>query len=140
MGTPLEKTAATDDLSIRALGYPMARDTVDGHDIFKVRSCILDAVRRARDKRQPTLIEARTYRYRGHSMADPATYRSKADVDEWRSRDPIATLGSKIDALGLQVTREKIDAEIEAEILDAVAFAEASPMPDPATVGDYVMA
>jgi pyruvate dehydrogenase E1 component alpha subunit len=140
MGTPLEKTAATDDLSIRALGYPMARDTVDGHDIFKVRSCILDAVRRARDKRQPTLIEARTYRYRGHSMADPATYRTKADVDEWRSRDPIATLGSKIDSLGLQSIREKIDAEIEAEILDAVTFAEESPMPDPATVGDYVMA
>jgi pyruvate dehydrogenase E1 component alpha subunit len=139
MGTPLEKTAATADLSIRAMGYPMARDTVDGHDIFKVRSCILDAVRRARDKRQPTLIEARTYRYRGHSMADPATYRTKADVEEWRSRDPITTLAGKLDALGLKVRREEIDNEIEVEIADAVRFAEESPMPDPATAGDYVM-
>ena len=139
MGTPLEKTAATADLSIRAMGYPMARDTVDGHDIFKVRSCILDAVRRARDKRQPTLIEARTYRYRGHSMADPATYRTKADVEEWRSRDPITTLAGKLDALGLKIKREEIDNEIEVEIADAVRFAEESAMPDPATAGDYVM-
>jgi pyruvate dehydrogenase E1 component alpha subunit len=139
MGTPLEKTAATEDLSIRAMGYPMARDTVDGHDIFKVRSCILDAVRRARDKRQPTLIEARTYRYRGHSMADPATYRTKADVEEWRSRDPITTLASKLDALGLKTKREEIDTGIEVEIADAVRFAEESAMPDPATAGDYVM-
>jgi pyruvate dehydrogenase E1 component alpha subunit len=139
MGTPLEKTAATEDLSIRAMGYPMARDTVDGHDIFKVRSCILDAVRRARDKRQPTLIEARTYRYRGHSMADPATYRTKADVEVWRSRDPITTLASKLDALGLKTKREEIDTGIEVEIADAVRFAEESAMPDPATAGDYVM-
>lgn len=140
MGTPLEKTAATSDLSIRALGYPMARESVDGHDVFQVRSVILDAVRRARDKRQPTLIEARTYRYRGHSMADPATYRTKADVEEWRARDPISTVGAKMDSLGMQVIREKIDAEIEAELADAVRFAEESPMPDPSTVGNYVMA
>lgn len=139
MGTPLEKTAATADLSIRALGYPMARDTVDGHDIFKVRSCIMDAVRRARDKRQPTLIEARTYRYRGHSMADPATYRTKADVEEWRSRDPITSLAAKLDTLGMKARREQIENDIEAEIADAVRFAEESPMPDPATAGDYVM-
>lgn len=140
MGTPLEKTAATKDLSIRALGYPMARESVDGHDVFQVRSVILDAVRRARDKRQPTLIEARTYRYRGHSMADPATYRTKADVEEWRARDPISTLGAKIDSLGLQTIREQIDREIEAEMVDAVQFAEESAMPDPSTVYDYIMA
>jgi pyruvate dehydrogenase E1 component alpha subunit len=140
MGTPLSATAATEDLSIRALAYPMARDTVDGHDVFKVRASVNDAVRRARDKRQPTLIEARTYRYRGHSMADPGTYRTKDQVDEWKSRDPILTLGQKMDTLGLQAAREQIESDIEIEMADAVRFAEESNMPAPETAGQYVMA
>ena len=138
MGTPLSKTAPTEDLSIRALGYPMARDTVDGHDVFAVRAAIHTAVRRAREQKLPTLIEAKTYRYRGHSMADPGTYRSKEEVENWRSRDPIRTLGDKLEGLGMKNLRERIDQDIEAEIQDAVRFAEESPMPDPATAGDYV--
>jgi pyruvate dehydrogenase E1 component alpha subunit len=118
----------------------MARDTVDGHDVFKVRASVNDAVRRARDKRQPTLIEARTYRYRGHSMADPGTYRTKDQVDEWKSRDPILTLGQKMDTLGLQAAREQIESDIEIEMADAVRFAEESNMPAPETAGQYVMA
>jgi pyruvate dehydrogenase E1 component alpha subunit len=137
MGTPLEKTAATDDLSIRALGYPMARDTVDGHDVFAVRATIHTAVKRAREQKLPTLIEAKTYRYRGHSMADPAKYRTAADVEAWRSRDPIKVLGEKLDAFGLANLRETIDREIEDEIQDAVRFAEESPFPDASTAMDY---
>lgn len=138
MGTPLEKTAPTEDLSVRALGYPMARDTVDGHDIFSVRAGIHTAVKRARDQGLPTLIEAKTYRYRGHSMADPGTYRTKDDIEQWRQRDPIRVLGDKLDALGLSARREQIDREIEEEITDAVRFAEESPFPDPSTATDYV--
>jgi pyruvate dehydrogenase E1 component alpha subunit len=138
MGTPLHKTAATDDLSIRALGYPMARATVDGHDVFAVRSTIHAAVQRARDQSLPTLIEARTYRYRGHSMADPAKYRTDLDVQQWKDRDPVKTLGQKLDSLGAGAARQQIDSEIEAEIADAVQFAENSPMPDPSTAADYV--
>lgn len=138
MGTPLSKTAPVEDLSIRALGYPMARDTVDGHDIFAVRSSVHTAVKRAREKKLPTLIEAKTYRYVGHSMADPATYRTKEDVETWKARDPILTLGHKLDALGMQKTREAIDNEIEEEIMDAVQFAESSSFPDPQTASDYV--
>jgi pyruvate dehydrogenase E1 component alpha subunit len=137
MGTPLEKTAATEDLSIRALGYPMARDTVDGHDVFAVRAAVHTALRRAREKQLPTLIEARTYRYRGHSMADPAKYRTAQELDSWKKRDPILVQGEKLDSLGMKAVREKIDAEIEAEIADAVKFAEESPMPDPSTAMDY---
>lgn len=140
MGTPLEKTAATDDLSIRALGYPMARDTVDGHDVFAVRASIHTAVRRAREQKLPTLIEAKTYRYRGHSMADPAKYRTPEQVDEWKSRDPIKVLGEKLDALGMKSSRETIETEIEAEISDAVQFAEESKFPDPSTAMDYAYA
>lgn len=107
MGTPLEKTFPTDDLSIRALGYPMARASVDGHDVFAVRSTIHTAVKRAREQKLPTLIEAKTYRYRGHSMADPAKYRTEADVEGWKSRDPIKTLGEKLDSLGFEKRARK---------------------------------
>ena len=138
MGTPLSKTAPIEDLSIRALGYPMAKDSIDGHDVFAVRSSLHTAIRRARDNGLPTLIEAKTYRYRGHSMADPATYRTKEDVEIWRQRDPIKVTGEKLDALGMKVRRELIEKEIEAEIADAVQFAEASPMPDPSTASKYV--
>jgi pyruvate dehydrogenase E1 component alpha subunit len=138
MGTPLHKTAPTEDLSIRALGYPMARDSVDGHDVFAVRSCIHTAVRRAREHRLPTLIEAKTYRYRGHSMADPATYRTKEEVETWRARDPIKVIGEKLNTLGMGNLRESINKDIEEEIVDAVKFAEESPFPDPETALDYV--
>ena len=138
MGTPLSRTSSTEDLSIRALGYPMARDAVDGHDVFAVRSCIHAAVRRAREQKQPTLIEANTYRYRGHSMADPAKYRTKEEVEAWKARDPIKVLGEKLDSLGLQHKRLAIDAEVEQELAAAAKFAEESPFPDPETVLDYV--
>lgn len=137
MGTPLEKTAATDDLSIRALGYPMARDSVDGHDVFAVRAAIHTAAKRAREQQLPTLIEAKTYRYRGHSMADPAKYRTAQDLEVWKSRDPIKVLGEKLEALGMENLRATIDQEIEDEIQDAVRFAEESPFPDPSTALDY---
>jgi pyruvate dehydrogenase E1 component alpha subunit len=138
MGTPLSKTAATDDLSIRALGYPMARDSVDGHDIFAVRASIHTAVQRAREQHLPTLIEARTYRYRGHSMADPAKYRSPEDVEQWKARDPILVLREKLGTLGLESKRVQIDSAIEEEILRAVQFAEESPFPSADTAMDYV--
>jgi pyruvate dehydrogenase E1 component alpha subunit len=137
MGTPLDKTALTDDLSIRALGYPMARDTVDGHNVFAVRDSVQTAVKRAREKNLPTLIEAKTYRYRGHSMADPAKYRTKEDVEEWRSRDPISVVGEKLESLGFKSQRQEIDQAIEAEIMEAVKFAEESAFPDPRTATKY---
>ncbi len=126
MGTPLEKTSSSDDLSIRALAYPMARETVDGHDVFAVRSAIHSAAKRAREQHLPTLIEAKTYRYRGHSMSDPAKYRTSADVDVWKARDPIKVIGQKMDGLGMTSIREQIDQEIEEEIQGAVQFAESS--------------
>ena len=138
MGTPLEKTSSSDDLSIRALAYPMARETVDGHDVFAVRSAIHSAAKRAREQHLPTLIEAKTYRYRGHSMSDPAKYRTSADVDVWKARDPIKVIGQKMDGLGMTSIREQIDQEIEEEIQGAVQFAESSPYPAPETAMDYV--
>jgi pyruvate dehydrogenase E1 component alpha subunit len=140
MGTPIEKTSATEDLSIRALGFPMARESVDGHDVFAVRSAVHTAVRRAREKKLPTLIEAKTYRYRGHSMADPGTYRTKEEVAEWKERDPISSLGAKLDSFGMEKLRKEIDRQIELEITDAVKYAEESSYPNTDTVARYVYA
>jgi pyruvate dehydrogenase E1 component alpha subunit len=138
MGTPLQKTFPTDDLSIRALGYPMARDSVDGHDVFAVRAATHAAVRRAREQNLPTLIEAKTYRYRGHSMADPAKYRTKEQLQQWQDRDPIKVLGDKLDTLGHSTIREDIEKQVDQEIDEAVAYAEESPFPSPETALDYV--
>lgn len=140
MGTPLEKTSATEDLSIRALGYAMARDTVDGHDVFAMRAAVHAAVKRARDTKMPTLIEAKTYRYRGHSMADPATYRTKDDVEKAKQKDPINALGAKLESLGLTTKRKDIDEKVESIIQESLSFAENSPYPDPATATDFVYA
>ena len=138
MGTPLQRTAATEDLSIRALAYPMAREVVDGHDIFAVRAATYTAVKRAREQKLPTLIEAKTYRYRGHSMADPGKYRTAEEVEQWKARDPIRVQGEKLEALGLRDLRNQIDQQIEDEIRDAVEFAERSAFPAPETALNYV--
>ncbi|MCB0319918.1 MAG: pyruvate dehydrogenase (acetyl-transferring) E1 component subunit alpha [Bdellovibrionales bacterium] len=138
MGTPLEKTFPTDDVSIRALGYPMARDIADGHDVFDVRAKVHTAVRRAREQKMPTLLEVKTYRYRGHSMADPQKYRTKQDVEQHKDRDPIKKLGEKLDSLGLSELRADIDKRVEEEIADAVQFAEDSPFPDPSVASEHV--
>ncbi|MCB0328088.1 MAG: pyruvate dehydrogenase (acetyl-transferring) E1 component subunit alpha [Bdellovibrionales bacterium] len=138
MGTPIEKTFPTEDLSIRALGYPMARDTIDGHDIFEVRSKVHTAVQRAREQNQPTLIEVKTYRYRGHSMADPQQYRTKEMVQIHKDRDAIELMGQKLDSLGMGTKRANIENAVEAEIQEAVKFAEESPYPDESTAANYV--
>jgi pyruvate dehydrogenase E1 component alpha subunit len=138
MGTPLEKTAPTEDLSIRALGYPMARDTVEnGNDVFAVRECIHSAVKRARESKMPTLVEVKTYRYRGHSMADPGTYRTKEEVEAAKAKDCIEMLGRKLDTLGLP--RNQIIEEVEQEIQAALKFAEESNFPAPETALDYCL-
>jgi pyruvate dehydrogenase E1 component alpha subunit len=138
MGTPIERTSSTEDLSVRALAYPMARSTVDGHDVFAVRAGIHAAVRRAREQGLPTLVEAKTYRYRGHSMADPAKYRTEEDLERWKARDPLKVLAEKLDSFGQQEVRAKIEHEVDEEVMDAVKFAEDSPFPDPASAEKFV--
>lgn len=140
MGTPLEKTFPIEDLSIRALGYPMARERVDGHDVFAMHSAISAATKRVREQQQPMLIEAKTYRYRGHSMADPGKYRNKEEIEKWRIRDPISTLAAVLDSANLETLRKKIELQIEEEIEDAVQYAENSPFPAADSALDYVYA
>lgn len=134
MGTALERAAAVYDVSHRACSYDMASETVDGMDVLAVHAVMAQAVERGRAEKLPTLIEARTYRYMGHSMADPihGHYRTKDELEEQKALDPIGRLelalrdAGLVDADAVAATR----AEVEAEVDDAVRFAEESAEPD----------
>lgn len=133
MGTALERASAINDIAERARAYAMERAVVDGQDVLAVQQVVGDAVARARAEQLPTLIEARTYRFMGHSMSDAVsgTYRSKAELDEHVKRDPIALLRARmqthgeIDDAGLA----QLDADVRAICEDAWQFADASPEP-----------
>jgi len=133
MGTPMERASAVWDLSEKACSYDMARATVDGMDVLAVHDTVAEAVVRATRDGEPTLIEARTYRFRGHSMSDPvhSHYRTKEEVEEQKKLDPILIFQQKLldDKV---ITAEKIkeyEDEIKKIVLDAVDFAEKSPLP-----------
>jgi pyruvate dehydrogenase E1 component alpha subunit len=140
MGTALARHSAVTDLSKKAecLGVPGER--VDGMDVLAVRECVTEHLRLAREDRQPTLVEALTYRFRGHSAADPEVYRSKDEVEEWRKRDPIVTYGDHLKREGVIDDEgiEKRDREAIAIVDRAVEFADSSPEPALETLYDDV--
>jgi pyruvate dehydrogenase E1 component alpha subunit len=131
MGTSVERHSAQTDLSKKAEGYGIDGERIDGMDVIAVREAVAEGIRAAREERRPTLIEAFTYRYRGHSAADPEVYREREEVDEWREKDPIETFAKrcveagKIEPAQLDEARAKADKTV----LAAVEFAEASPEP-----------
>src|SRR5216110_464498 len=96
MGTALERHSAVTDLSQKSAGFGVPGSRCNGMDVLDVHACVVEALRKAREERAPHLVEAVTYRYRGHSMADPEEYRSKEDVEEWRKRVPVNVLGQRL--------------------------------------------
>lgn len=131
MGTSVERHSAQTDLSVKAEGYGISGRRIDGMDVLAVREAVAEGVRVAREERRPTMIEAFTYRYRGHSAADPEVYRQREEVEEWRERDPIESFARRcVDAgvLGEREVRE-VREKAEGAVLAAVEFAEASPEP-----------
>jgi len=133
MGTAISRSTANEDVLVRAKGYRMEGESVDGQDVFAVRECMARAVERARKEKRPTLIEMRTYRFMGHSMSDAAsgTYRTKDELEENMKRDPILLLHNKMFEAGELTEGEmhKIDDEAKAIAQDAWDFADASPEP-----------
>jgi len=128
MGTPLERTSPLKDLSIKAKGYGMVGDRFDGHDVEVVQARISEAVERARTGGGPTFIEVLTYRFRGHSMSDPAKYRTSTELEQRKQQDPIAVVREKLMGLGVQESvLDDIDLEVDEEIDEAVRFADESP-------------
>jgi pyruvate dehydrogenase E1 component alpha subunit len=132
MGTALDRHSAVTDLSKKAEGYGVPGSRCDGMDVLDVHACVGEAMRRAREDRQPQLVEAVTYRFRGHSMADPEEYRSKDEVEEWRKRDPINVFKGRMADAGMisDDDYEKLDEKAVAKIDEAVEFADNSPFPD----------
>lgn len=117
----------------------MARASHDGVDVVDVHEVAKKAIERARNESQPMLIEFKTYRYRGHSMADPGKYRTKEEVESWKARDPLLLAEQRLlkDFPELAPKLDSIRASVEDEIADAVRFADESPEPELSTVGDY---
>jgi pyruvate dehydrogenase E1 component alpha subunit len=132
MGTPLYRSMAVGDVSLRAIPFGMARDRFNGDDVLKVKRRVAEAVKRAREKNEPTLIEILTYRFRGHSMSDPGLYRTKEEVEEQRRRDPIRRSRERL-LTECGVSEEELkslEADVKDEIEDAVRFSEESPAAD----------
>ena len=140
MGTALGRHSAVTDLQRKgeSLGVPGMR--CDGMDVFDTYAVLCEAVERVREQRRPLLVEAVTYRFRGHSMADPEQYRSKEEVAQWRARDPIPAFGERLVSEGVidEAELARIDAEAIARVDAAVEFAEASPFPPPESLYDDV--
>ena len=132
MGTAISRSTANEDVLIRAKGYRMEGESVDGQDVFAV-DCMARAIERARKEKRPTLIEMRTYRFMGHSMSDAVsgTYRTKNELEENMKRDPILVLHNKLYESGELTEGEmhKMDDEAKAIAQDAWDFADASPEP-----------
>ena len=135
MGTAVTRASAVAEIYRKAAAYDMVGEQVNGMDVLAVREATAKALRRAREEREPTLLEALTYRYRGHSMADPARYRTEEEVRQWRERDPIGNFQHRLLAAGVLREDEvgQIEERVNHEVEEAVEFAENSPDPDPAT-------
>jgi TPP-dependent pyruvate/acetoin dehydrogenase alpha subunit len=128
MGTAIERSEADTDLALRASGYGMPAWTVDGMDVLACRDATQRALTGIRAGGGPCFLEFRTYRYRAHSMYDPELYRDKAEVEAWRHRDPITVFAERLRSSGLvdDDVLDAIEQEVDAEIDDAVEFAEQS--------------
>lgn len=133
--TPVSAHVALQSFADRAAAYGIPSASVDGNDVIATYAVTREAVERARNGEGPTLIEARTFRMRGHAEHDDASYVPKHLFEEWERRDPIARLSSYMEERGLMSADDKaeIDGRIRAEIDDATAWVEALPMPDAAT-------
>ena len=141
MSTSTERSTAVHNIAERAAAYSMPGVIVDGNNFSEVAEASNQAVERARRGEGPTLIESKTYRYRGHSKSDRNRYRTKEEIEDWMTnRDPIMLFESElkefgvIDEAGIEAVREAV----KKEIADGIEYAKESPMPDVADSGKYV--
>lgn len=132
MGTSVERTSKVLDIYRLADAYDMPGDSVDGMSCEEVHKAIERAVKRAREGGGPTFLEIKTYRYRGHSMSDPAKYRTKEELEDFKQKDPINQVLEVIRANNFATEEqiEQINEKVKMEVEDAVQFAEESPWPN----------
>jgi pyruvate dehydrogenase E1 component alpha subunit len=142
MGTSVERTSNVTEIYKLGRAYEMPSEQVNGMDVRDVHEAVFEAVQAARDGHGPTLLEVTTYRFRGHSMSDPAKYRTKEELQEFKDRDPLVTLQHFMAESNL-ITNEELDAleeKVKLVVDDSVEFAESSPWPDGAGIYDMVYA
>lgn len=142
MATTVEKAAGEPELYKRGCSYQMPGVRVDGNDVVAVRDAALAALDMARSQRQPSLVEAMSYRLRGHSVVDPAKYRSQEDTQHAREQDPVPAFRAQLIQSGVldEGSAATIEAEAEKQVADAVAFADESPAPEVADLFKYAYA
>ena len=141
MGSHVDRThAGGKDVYLTAEPYNIPATQIDGMDVLAVREATVEALRRIRSGGGPVFIEAMTYRFRGHSMADPAAYRDSDEAEEWRAKDPIDRFKALSTEEGLITQEElhRVDDLVESTIEEAVRYAESSPAPDIDTLHDNV--
>jgi pyruvate dehydrogenase E1 component alpha subunit len=142
MGTAIERSSATQDLSQRGVSFGIPGERVDGMDVRAVRAAAEKALAWARSGKGPYILEMLTYRYRGHSMSDPAKYRSKEEVQKYRTEhDPIEQVSARLLEKGWASEDElkEIDKEIRDRVTESAEFAQASPEPDPSELWTDVL-
>jgi pyruvate dehydrogenase E1 component alpha subunit len=144
MGTALERAAAVYDVAARSCSYDMPSETVDGMDALSMRDAVRRAAERARADGTPTLLEARTYRFMGHSMSDPihGHYRTRDEVEQQKARDPLVTFRRELEQAGMldDEAWQALEAEVADEVEDSIRFADESPDPDPSELALHVYA
>ncbi len=136
IGTEVHRSSALPDIHRRTCGYDVPSERVDGMDAIAVYQSVKHAAEWVREQSRPYLLEAMTYRFRGHSMADPGKYRSTAELELWKSRDPLLGLGRRLVKEGI-ADQAKLDAmrsQAVATVQEAVKFAEDSPWPEDSEV------
>ncbi len=140
MGTSLERHSAVTDLHHRGEGFGVPGLQCDGMDVLDTQAVICKALKHAREERRPILVEAITYRFRGHSMADPEEYRTKEQVAEWRKKDPIEVFARRLEDEGIleQGEAETLDKAVISRVDEAVAFADKAAFPPPESLYDDI--
>jgi pyruvate dehydrogenase E1 component alpha subunit len=135
MGSAVDRVSAVTEMYRKAAAYDIPAERVDGMDVVAVYETVSAAARRVREQQTPYFVEAVTYRYRGHSMADPGIYRTKEEVEEWRHKDAIESLRHRMLEAGMASAQdfEQHERDVERIVQEAVDFADASPEPDPSS-------
>ena len=142
MGTAMHRVSAMTDIFKRAEAYGIRSEQVDGMNVIEMQKRTEAALALIRRGEGPHFMEAITYRFRGHSMADPELYRDKSEVEHWRQNDPIKTYSESLLGNGI-FSQDEIDAvwrQVEDEVAEAARFADESPFPDVATLMDHMYA
>jgi pyruvate dehydrogenase E1 component alpha subunit len=142
MGTAVDRASAVIEIRQKAVGYNIPNERVDGMNVLTVRKAAEKALDRIRSGQGPYFLEIVTYRFRGHSMGDPERYRQKEEVEKWQEEDPIGIYRREL-LNGKKASKEELDdleMKVEAEVQDAVEFAEASPEPAPEELFTHIYA